>query len=62
MKFKPEERKCKNCKKIFTALRDHQRFCSPHCRLDFWRKKYSDPQKISELEARIEILEKRVGI
>jgi len=62
MKFKPEERKCKNCGKTFTAIRNHQRFCSDHCRLDSWRKSYSDPQKISEIEHRLRVVEQKLGI
>jgi len=62
MKFKPERRICRNCEKEFTAVRDNQRFCSPPCRLNAWRKTNSDPQKIHELEKRIKKIEGHLNI
>ena len=62
MKFKSEERACKNCGKKFMAIRSHQIFCSDNCRLDSWRKKNSDPQKISEIEHRLRVVEQKLGI
>jgi hypothetical protein len=62
MKFQSEERICKNCSVKFEAIRRHQLYCSDRCRLDFWRKKNSDPQKISEIEHRLRIVEEKLGI
>ena len=56
----PASAVCDDCGAKFKKIRKHQRFCSARCRINAWRKATADPQKISELEHRIEALEKIV--
>jgi len=53
---------CDDCGAKFKKIRKHQRFCSARCRINAWRTATADPQKISEIDRRLKVVEKKLGI
>lgn len=56
-RFKPLNRKCKNCKTEFLAKREWHVFCSPKCRLDFWRdsKVFLTAEEYDEIKKKLRL-------
>ena len=52
---------CKNCEHKFNPTRKWQKFCSPKCRLQYWRSHKAEigqlQKKITNLETRLKRLE-----
>jgi len=48
---------CKNCGKIFSALRPHAKYCSSSCRMQAWRitHPYITPEELKEMKDRLGI-------
>jgi hypothetical protein len=61
-KHKFPKRLCKSCGREFQAIRRWHDFCSRDCRVSYWRKENMSPNKVAELERRIERVEKHLGL
>ena len=58
--FKHVERECKWCGNEFIAIREWHEFCTQKCRVDHWVSLH--PSVTPELIARIEKIEKKMGM
>jgi len=58
-KFKPESRRCKNCGKTFIATRFWAKYCSPACRVAYYRKTHPQlsPEELAQIKERLGIRE-----
>lgn len=64
-KDNPKTRRCRNCPKMFTTIRDYQRFCSASCRKQFFeynntgygRVKYIVDKRMRQMENQIAEIE-----
>ncbi|MBW2126311.1 MAG: hypothetical protein JRH08_11575 [Deltaproteobacteria bacterium] len=63
-KFKPKPRNCKNCGKVFPAMRFWAKFCSPACRIAYWRKTHPQlsPEERKKLAEDIKKIKERLMI
>lgn len=55
-------RVCKHCGTTFPAKRKWHDFCSVKCRVENWGQRNTDPSKVAELDKRLGIVEKKLGI